>query len=250
MTQPTDHVTLLARRMAIDIDIAAFPAVDWERLLGVEEMKPIDEPRVESDEAYDDEGAMREVFTGYRWAYEIKLLHRTAADGVTVNPVHAFLKAKFKAMKTSGTAAGEFGVRVYDRAGLEQAEQGRAYVKSWNPDGGGPGARDTISLVIQGQGPMSLVDNPAADLTPVVLSLTPATGEEEGGELITIGGQHFTGATDVDFGVAAADFTVIDDSTIVAVAPVVSPGTVQVTVTTPEGTSSTSGTGNDYVYTT
>src|SRR5262249_18522752 len=54
-------------------------------------------------------------------------------------------------------------------------------------------------------------------------------------------GSHFTGATGVSFGSAAAyNFTVISDSAIVATAPAGTGGTIDVTVTTFSGTSSTS----------
>lgn len=248
-TTPTDHVTLLARRMRVDIDIATYPSVNYQQLLGIEELKPVRDLRTDSDESYDDEGAMREAVTGSNGRLELKVLHRTASDGVTVNPVHAFLKSKFDTAADVSTLAGEFGVMYYDRAGLEPAREGRAYVKAWSPDGGGPGARDTITLTIQFQGPTTEVANPNADLTPVVLSLAPATGAAAGGNLVTIHGTHLLGATGVKWGATnATNFVIVDDTTIVATAPAGSAGTSQVTVITPAGTSATTGTGNDYVY--
>jgi hypothetical protein len=73
--------------------------------------------------------------------------------------------------------------------------------------------------------------------TPVVLSLTPANGVQ--GASVTVSGTGFTGATDVSFGsVAAAGFTVNSDTEIVAQAPAPNAsGSVDVTVTTPDGTS-------------
>ena len=54
---------------------------------------------------------------------------------------------------------------------------------------------------------------------------------------MTITGTNFTGATVVDFGTnAATNLTVVNDTTITADSPA-GAGTVDVTVTTPSGTS-------------
>jgi hypothetical protein len=74
---------------------------------------------------------------------------------------------------------------------------------------------------------------------PAVSSVSPATGPT--GTQVTIGGIGFTGATAVSFGGAAAtSFQVVSDGEITAVAPPGS-GAVDVTVTTPGGTSPTGG---------
>jgi hypothetical protein len=237
-TTPTDRRTMLARRLRVDIDTGAFPASNYQRLMGIQELKPVDELRTESDEAYEDDGAARESVTGYNWRLEVKILHSTNAAGTALDPVHAFLQAKYHAAKNN-VAAGEFGVRWYDRNGVGDAREGRAYVKQWSPDGGNGGAQDTVSVVIQGQGPLDAeVLNPAANLTPAVTGLAPAGGPTAGGNLVNVYGTHLTGATDVDFGAnPAEDITVVSDSHLVAVAPAGAAGTVQVSVTTPDGTS-------------
>jgi YVTN family beta-propeller protein len=89
-------------------------------------------------------------------------------------------------------------------------------------------------------------DEPA----PVVTSISPNNGPETGGTSVTITGTDFAGATAVSFGSAAAtSFTVVDDTTITATAPAASVvGTVDITVTTPAGTSATSP-ADQYAYT-
>jgi GH25 family lysozyme M1 (1,4-beta-N-acetylmuramidase) len=75
---------------------------------------------------------------------------------------------------------------------------------------------------------------------PTVTSISPASGPTSGGTGVTITGSNFTGATAVQFGsVNAASFTFDNDSSITATSPAES-GTVDVTVTTPSGTSATS----------
>jgi hypothetical protein len=80
----------------------------------------------------------------------------------------------------------------------------------------------------------------SAATAPSVSSVSPNSGSTAGGQYVTISGSHFTGASAVSFGsTAAASFTVVADGTIFATAPAESAGTIDVTVTTPSGTSST-----------
>jgi alpha-tubulin suppressor-like RCC1 family protein len=75
---------------------------------------------------------------------------------------------------------------------------------------------------------------------PTVTKVEPARGVERGGDLVTITGFNLSGATAVKFGSASTEsFTVASQTEITAVAPPGS-GAVDVTVTTPEGTSPTS----------
>ncbi|HXX89182.1 MAG TPA: IPT/TIG domain-containing protein, partial [Acidimicrobiales bacterium] len=76
---------------------------------------------------------------------------------------------------------------------------------------------------------------------PTVSSLSPASGPSAGGTAVTITGTGFGGATQVLFGTAAASaFSVTSATSITATAPPGSAGSVDVTVTTPGGTSATS----------
>jgi DNA-binding beta-propeller fold protein YncE len=72
---------------------------------------------------------------------------------------------------------------------------------------------------------------------PAVTALSPSAGPIGGGNTVTITGVHLTGATGVSFGSnAASSFTVVSDTQVTATAPAGS-GTVDVRVTTPNGTS-------------
>jgi hypothetical protein len=74
--------------------------------------------------------------------------------------------------------------------------------------------------------------------TPTVTKITPKHGPAAGGTLVTIAGTGFTGATEVRFaGNAAPEFTVVSADSITVESPPGTAGTVNVTVTTPGGTS-------------
>jgi hypothetical protein len=72
---------------------------------------------------------------------------------------------------------------------------------------------------------------------PAVLDLTPTSGPHNGGTEVTITGSNLSGVTAVHFGAAdASSFKVLSRETLVATTPA-GEGTVDVTVTSPYGTS-------------
>ena len=90
----------------------------------------------------------------------------------------------------------------------------------------------------------------AVSVVPAVTSVSPGTGSTAGGITVTINGTNFTGATAVKFGaVAATSFTVNSNGTITAISPAGTAGTVDVSVTTPNGTSSVNPPADQFTYT-
>jgi hypothetical protein len=84
---------------------------------------------------------------------------------------------------------------------------------------------------------------------PTVTALSPSGGTTAGGTPVVLTGANFQGATAVAFGAnPASSFTYVNSTTIDATSPAGSAGVINVTVTTPLGTSAT-GTGNQYTYT-
>jgi hypothetical protein len=73
---------------------------------------------------------------------------------------------------------------------------------------------------------------------PEVTNNSPIIGPMSGGTTVTITGSYLTCATSVTFGTIPASFTIDSDTQITAVSPAGN-GTVDVTVTTPGGTSTT-----------
>ena len=82
---------------------------------------------------------------------------------------------------------------------------------------------------------------------PTVTSVSPTSGPAAGGRIVTITGTNFTGATAVSFGGSSAIwFNVGSATSILAKSPAGS-GTVDVIVTTPDGTSAT-GAADQFTY--
>ena len=109
-----------------------------------------------------------------------------------------------------------------------------------------------FALALSGDGLSALITSDEtvwsfAQTLPVVTALSPNNGPDAGGTPVTITGANFTHATDVRFGsTSATSFTVNSDTSITAFAPP-GTGTVDVTVTTSEGTSPAS-TGDRFTY--
>jgi hypothetical protein len=75
---------------------------------------------------------------------------------------------------------------------------------------------------------------------PVVTSISPTSGPTTGGTTVTITGSKFTDTTAVSFGtLPAPSFTVNSDTQITAVSPAAAAGTIDITVTSPDGSSPT-----------
>lgn len=85
---------------------------------------------------------------------------------------------------------------------------------------------------------------------PAISALSPATGVNTGGAVVTITGTNFTGATAVTLGsLAATSFVVDSDTQIRAVVPASAiVGSVNVRVTTAAGMSEDAGTADDFTY--
>jgi hypothetical protein len=84
---------------------------------------------------------------------------------------------------------------------------------------------------------------------PTVTGVSPASGAAGGGDTVTVTGTGFTGATSVQFGsVAATNLSIVSDTQLTVTSPPPNAsGTVDVTVTTPAGTSAAS-TADQFTY--
>jgi hypothetical protein len=132
------------------------------------------------------------------------------------------------AVSFGGTAAASFTV---DNAGqITAASPAHA-----------AGTVDITVTTIGGPSATSASDQFTFVAVPTVTGVTPTSGPVAGGTTVTISGTDLTGASAVSFGgTAAASFTVDNAGQITATSPAHANGTVDITVTTVGGTSTTS----------
>jgi hypothetical protein len=103
------------------------------------------------------------------------------------------------------------------------------------------GSAGTIDVTVNnstGASTTSAADTFNYTVSPVITSISPTSGSTTGGTSVIISGSNFAGVNNVSFGsVAAASFNYnAANSTITAITPSESAGSVLVTVTTPGGT--------------
>ena len=117
---------------------------------------------------------------------------------------------------------------------------------------GGPAG--TVDVTVTTSTGTSAISQPADQFTyedvPTVSTVSPAAGLPAGGASVVVSGANFTDANAVSFGtLAAASFTVGSASQISAVSPVATGfGTLDVTVTTPSGTSAIAQPADQFTY--
>jgi hypothetical protein len=106
---------------------------------------------------------------------------------------------------------------------------------------GSAGSVDITVTTVGGTSTATAADHFTYIAAPSVTGVGPAAGPTSSGTLVTITGIGFTGASAVSFGSnAAVSFNIVSDTKITASAPAGSAGTVDITVTTVGGTSTTS----------
>jgi hypothetical protein len=239
------NVTALARRYRVRINLGTTLVPDWQILLGVVEFKPATTPKIENDSDYENEGWTGNTKTAQAWELEAKISHKANPTTGEFHPTHVKLRDVSRAFDEDSLVE----VQYFDRNGRDDAWQGWALV-TWAPEGGDHEQLDRVSVKFTGDGPLAAIENQLnADPDPIIASLAPATGVDDGGTLVIITGAYFDGATAVTFGAnPATDFEVISSTKIAAVAPAGTAGTVRVTVTTPDGSSADTAADN-YTYT-
>ncbi len=106
-----------------------------------------------------------------------------------------------------------------------------------------PGLAGPVTVVVTTAGGRSqalAADQFAYTAAPTVDGLTPASGGPYGGSIVTIRGANLAGDTAIHFGAGLAKIQSMSDTQIIVTSPPGKAGTVDVTVTTPGGTSVTS----------
>jgi hypothetical protein len=227
--------TALQRRFRWDINTGTEEVPVWSQVPGVIEFNPAVTPTDQDDFDYDTDGWKGSTRTMRMWGLEAKISYKQDDATFVANATHTFLRAASNAIGASGVVH----MRWYDRNGADEAYEGHGLI-TWAPDGGDAEQLNQVSITVAPSSTdpvLTSITNPLNTApVPIISSLSPATGAAAGGDLVIITGAYFTGATDVDFGVTAADdFEVISANKIAVVTPAVAASTVDVVVTTPNG---------------
>ncbi|MDR7224981.1 IPT/TIG domain-containing protein [Aminobacter aminovorans] len=131
------------------------------------------------------------------------------------------------AVSFGGTAAGSFTVNSATQITVTSPA--------------GTGTVDVRVTTAGGTSAVSAGDQFTYVAAPTVTAISPTAGPVAGGTSVTITGTGFSSATAVSFGgTAATGFTINSGTQITATSPAGAVGTVDITVTTPGGTSATS----------
>lgn len=221
------NVHRLARSTAVDVSA---DGVTWLTLPEKTDTAPQIIPNKQDASSYDSNGWSASEITMQDWSLAIKYLK--VSSGGVVDPVQELIRAR----------QGQFGdaarlyVRWYDTDGGPEAWQGRAIVELQRSKTAVVDLAE-ITVTFTGDGTLTAITNPfVSSALPVLLSAAQTgTGV---GSLVTLTGQHLTGATSVKFGATAATtFAVLSDTTISVLVPTGSTGSQSLTVVTAAGTS-------------
>jgi hypothetical protein len=114
---------------------------------------------------------------------------------------------------------------------------------------GSAGTVDVTVTTPAGTSAISPADQFTFEPAPTVTAVAPTSGSAAGGTPVTITGTSFTGASAVHFGANAATGVVVNSAmSISAISPAGAAGTVDVTVTTPGGTSAANPPGDQFTF--
>jgi hypothetical protein len=149
---------------------------------------------------------------------------------------------------TGAGFTGATGVQ-FGRASAARTVVSDNQITATSPPAAGPGTMDVTVTTPAGTSALTPADR--FSYLPAVTGVSPSNGFTSGGNTVIITGHGFLGATSVQFGtVRAAAVTVNSDAQITAISPVHSVGTIDVTVTTPGGTSAISRPADQFNYVT
>jgi len=185
-------------------------------------------------------GGTSSITTGDQFTYQ-------AAPTVTaINPSYGTTQGGNTVTITGTNLTGATAVKFGATAAASFTVASATSITATSP--AGTGTVDISVTTTSGTSATSAADQFTYQTVPTVTAVNPSSGPLTGGTTVTIGGTNFTGATAVKFGtVSATSFSVTNATSITATAPAGSAGTVNITVTTANGTSATS-TADQFTY--
>jgi hypothetical protein len=234
------------RKWWLDVNTGTSAAPVWVGVFGMKDFKPNLSPTWKDSSDFDSQGDKSQTATARDTGVEFKVARKTrSSDATAYDPGQEALRLRAEGLGVLNSIEYRFyemepgGPRV-------EAYQGTAGVE-WSPEGGAMDDLDDVSVKLIGQGRRVPIAHPDAGATPAptVTGLAPSSAAVAGGDLIMVTGSGFTTVTAVQVdGVAVptSDWEIASDTKIALKAPahVASAGGVDVTVTSPSGTSAAS----------
>ncbi len=223
----------------LDINLGTYDNPVWQPFRRISGWAPAF-ARVTTDvTTYDDMGDTNEAVSGRTFSAAFTAQgNRSTVTGKLLPELDRVIQAS----RAKGEAA-ILDVRFYHKPETgtpDPDDAGRAFVTvEATRQNTGNSESEVYSITLSGKGAYEPITNPFGGwgaTAPVIATVTPEDAGD--GELVTINGTGFSGATAVSIGgTAAPEFEVMSPSTIVAVMPVGDAGDVPVIVTTPGGVS-------------
>ena len=223
----------------LDINLGTAGVPQWQPNRRISAWAPTYPPTTQDVATYDDKGAENAEVTGRSFAAAFTVQgNRSLATGLYLPEVEALWAA---AKGIGGEAVVD--VRWYHKPDVgtpNPVDAGRAYCTvEMSRQNTGNAEAEVFSVTLTGRGRFTPIPNPFSGwdvTTPVIAAVLPEGAAE--GELVTVTGSGLLGATVVAFDATPADeIVVVNGSTIIAMVPAGAAGPVDVTVTTPGGTS-------------
>jgi hypothetical protein len=225
----------------VDVNLGTYADPIWQAIRRLFGYQPTDTPTTQDAQTYDDLGAPNSDVTGWGWGLGFNVqVHRNVNTGLFMPEVEYLLA------RTKPTAVGELAiadVRWYHKPAVgapnpTDAGRGQATVAKTRQNTGPGGEIEVLGFTLSGKGAYEEIANPFTGwgvTAPLVAAVTPEGALD--GDLVTITGQGFIGATNVTIGGDPAEFLVINGASIVMQIPVGDAGSEPIIVTTPGGSS-------------
>lgn len=224
------NVRRLARSLQVDVST---DGTTWLKLVESVDSNPTFAPNLVDSTSYDGQGFGSQEITLQNGTLVVK--YNAISSGGVPNPAQELVEA----------CEGQFGdaarlwVRWYDTDGGSRSWKAQAIVTVAPASTGVADLRAiTATFTFDGDTVTKTANPYTADVAPVLLSATPS-GAATGAQVL-ITGQHFldSAISSVKFGaVSVTTYTLVSDSTIVAVMPSGTAGAAAVTVTNATGVS-------------
>lgn len=223
-TFPALGATTLVRKWCVEVNTGTVGAPVWKMLGGVNNNAFVpDAANLEDDSDMQSGGAGSQTKTAGNASVTMTIMRKVKSDGISYDDAQEFVRSK-AINKYGPDNSVQLRIYEYNPAGGPRVEAYMGnFAASWEPQGGGNTALDTVTLTFTGQGQCAAISHPypataaAPTVTAVDRNLAAA-----GGTVAHIFGSGFTGTTAVSVAgntVPAGGWIVDNDGQITFTAP-------------------------------